>query len=247
MTIVLAGGGTGPGIDAALERFLAAVRDRAAGSARAARIAIVAVGQGARPDEHAAWWVERVRQLAPTGVETTLALGRTDDDDRVIDAVALADLLGVDGVLVGGGHTPSYLAALEPVAVDLRRLASEGVPWFGFSAGAAIVADRALVGGWRVGGVAVCPEEAGEDLDEVTVEAGIGLLDLAIDAHAAQWGTLGRVIAAVEAGLVDRALAIDEDTALVVGPGGLDIVGAGSVWQVQAGDGGVTVSSGRAS
>lgn len=240
MTLILAGGGDGPGIEAAVERFVSDARRRAGGDPR---LVVVAVGTGREPDDNAAGWV---RRLADHGApDARAALGRTDAADAVTHPVTLDELLGADGVLVAGGHTPSYHAALAPVAVDLRRLASEGVPYLGFSAGAAIVADRALLGGWRIGGVPVCAEDTGEDLDEVTVDAGIGLLDLTIDAHAAQWGTLARTIAAVEAGLVDRALAIDEDTALVVGEGGLEIVGTGSVWQVQRTDAGVTVSTGR--
>ena len=81
------------------------------------------------------------------------------------------------------------------------------MPYLGFSAGAAIAAERALVGGWRIGGVAVSPEEASEGLDELTVAPGIGLVDVAIDVHVAQWGTLSRLVAAVEAGLVEGGLA----------------------------------------
>ena len=44
-----------------------------------------------------------------------------------------------------------------------------GVPYLGFSAGAAIAAEAALVGGWRIGDVPVSPEEASEELDEITV------------------------------------------------------------------------------
>ena len=57
------------------------------------------------------------------------------------------------------------------------------------------------------------------------MEQGIGLLDVSIDVHAAQWGTVSRLIAAAEAGLIDGGLAIDEDTVLVVGEGGLVVSG----------------------
>jgi hypothetical protein len=93
---------------------------------------------------------------------------------------------------------------------EIRLLVGDGLPYLGFSAGSAIAAERAILGGWRIGDVAVCPEDASEDLDEVTVEQGIGLLDVSIDVHAAQWGTVSRLIAAAEAGLIDSGLAIDE-------------------------------------
>ena len=89
----------------------------------------------------------------------------------------------------------------------------------------------------------VVAEEAGEDLDDVTVEPGIGLVDLTIDCHAAQWGTLTRLIAATEARLVDGGIAIDENTLFSIGTVGLRVAGAGSVWSVTAADDGVVVRS----
>ena len=64
-----------------------------------------------------------------------------------------------------------------------------------------------------------------------------------MEVHAAQWGTLSRLVAATEAGLIDGGLAVDENTALVVGEGALGVVGAGSVWRVSQADGGVLVST----
>ncbi|MFD0531067.1 hypothetical protein ACFQ1I_37895 [Kitasatospora arboriphila] len=101
-----------------------------------------------------------------------------------------AVLDGADAVFVGGGLTPEYASALAgPLG---RRLAERPLPYAGFSAGAAIAAGRAVVGGWLSGGVPVCPEETAEDLDEIEVRDGLGLIAPAVDVHAAQWGTLGR-------------------------------------------------------
>jgi cyanophycinase len=157
-----------------------------------------------------------------------------------VPATAFAE---VDGIVIGGGRTPAYRELLEPHFGELRRQIAAGVPYLGCSAGAAIAAERAIIGGWRIGGVAVTPEATSEGLDEVTVAPGIGLVDVAIDAHAAQWGTVSRLIAAVEAGLVEGGLAIDERTALVVGEGGLGVAGDGSVWRVLPGESGVVVST----
>jgi cyanophycinase len=57
-------------------------------------------------------------------------------------------------------------------------------------------------------------------------------VDLAVDVHAAQWGTLSRLVAATEAGLVEGGVAIDEGTVLVVNDDGLRIAGSGNVWRV---------------
>lgn len=158
----------------------------------------------------------------------------------VVEQSALADL---DALYIAGGLTPGYHRAVEPVVGEIRRLVASGLPYLGFSAGAQIAAEHAIIGGYRIGGVVVAPEETGEELDDVTVAQGIGLVDITVDVHAAQWGTIGRLIAATEAGLVDGGVAIDESTALVVSEGGLRVIGTGSVWQVIPTDAGVRVST----
>lgn len=199
------------------------------------RVAVLLVAPEADGVELAARW----RAVLESVVDVDVAVSVVDEEG----AFATPALAGAHGVLVGGGLTPAYRRAVEPVAGELRRLVASGLPYLGFSAGAAIAADTALLGGWRIGGVPVAPEEASEDLDEVTAEAGIGLVDLTIDCHAAQWGTLTRLIAATEAGLVDGGIAIDEDTLFSIGTAGLRVAGAGSVWSVTAGDDGVVVRS----
>lgn len=130
-----------------------------------------------------------------------------------LDVAALGD---ADGLLVCGGLTPAYADALAPVAAELRAWLAGGRPYAGFSAGAAIAAERAVVGGWRDGSVPVCPEDSGEDLDQVTVVDGLGLLPLAVDVHAAQWGTLPRLLSAIRSGKVAVGVALDEDAAIVL-------------------------------
>ncbi len=79
----------------------------------------------------------------------------------------------------------------------------------------------------------------------MTVTAGLGLLPVTVDVHAAQWGTLARLIAAVAAGLVDSGVAIDEDTLLAVGADGAGpgtVHGAGQVHWVRRGDTSVLVT-----
>lgn len=159
----------------------------------------------------------------------------------------LSDLADLDAIYVGGGLTPAYATALEPLVGELRRLVADGTPYLGYSAGAALAAEQSVVGGWKIGGIAVSPADTAEDLEEVTVQPGIGLIDIAVDVHAAQWGTLGRLVAATEAGLVSGGVAIDENTALVVSESGLAVTGTGSVWQVTTDDAGVRVSTVAAS
>src|SRR4051794_29396536 len=84
---------------------------------------------------------------------------------------APGDVEGAGGVYVAGGWTPGYQQALcgggFPAALP-------DLPYAGFSAGAALAASSALVGGWKLGGVVVGDEDAGEDLEELEVRPGLG-------------------------------------------------------------------------
>ena len=176
------------------------------------------------------------------------ALALAGVTDLVIERVAegeeipVAALEGIDGLFVGGGPTPEYHASLRPAYALIRELVADGLPYAGFSAGAAIAARTAIIGGWRVDGVPVCPEDSNEELDPVTVVDGIGLFEGAVDVHAAQWGNLSRLVAAVESGLVPGGIAIDECTTLALDGDSRRVLGAGRVWQVTAGPDGPIVS-----
>ena len=149
---------------------------------------------------------------------------------------------GVDGVVVGGGLTPAYIQGLDPARSVISSLVAAGIPYLGFSAGAMVAPQKALIGGYRIGNAEVCGEECSEDLDSLDIRDGLGLAPFAVDVHAAQAGTLSRATAAVAAGLVERAVAVDEDTALVLdGPGAREftVIGAGHCWDIRCGTGGV--------
>ena len=236
MSVHLVGGGwTGEHDAAVYGPFIGDATTRAAASGRdEPRIAIITVGVGGT-DGLAAGLATALAAVGPFEPRITpLALD---------ELAALTAVTDVDGIVIGGGLTPAYLTAVAPIAGEIRRQVAAGVPYLGFSAGAMIAAERAIIGGWRIGGVAVSPEEWSEGLDEVTIEHGIGLLDVTVEIHAAQAGTLSRLIAATEAGLIGGGLAIDESTALVVGEGAPSVVGAGSVWRVSQSDSGVLVST----
>jgi cyanophycinase len=127
----------------------------------------------------------------------------------------------VDGLLVCGGLTPAYQDAFAGCLDQLPQLLAERrVPYAGFSAGAALAAPSAVVGGWLLDGVPVCPEDTAEDLDEIAVREGLGLVSFAVDAHAAQWGTLPRLIAAVVRHRLPHGVAIDENTLVEVAADG---------------------------
>lgn len=232
MSIVLVGGGPdSTRSPAALTPFLKACRD-----ASVEHVALLMAGS-ARIAAQFAW--DYLELLEPL-----------DADVRVIplDGGPVAEEIRTAGALVvAGGPTPQYMAGLHPHANLLRERVTSGVPYLGFSAGAAVASVLAQVGGYRLDGVEVCPEEWSEGLDELTFQPGLGLVPWTVDAHAAQAGTLSRIVRAVEAGLCPDAVAIDEDTALLVqDDGAVMVTGSGQAWWVRAGEDGVRVSTQQA-
>ena len=238
MSIHLVGGGWDEAYDGEVYRdFLSEASARASASGRSLpRIAVLLV----REDEETVSlrteaYTRQLTRVAECEPVVTAVL-----EDGVFSSPVLS---GIDGLLIGGGLTPAYLDAVAPLIDQVRLLVADGLPYLGFSAGAMIAADTAIIGGWMIGEVPVSAEHTGEGLEDVTVAQGLGLVDLAIDVHAAQWGTLSRLVAATEAGLVDGGIAIDEYTVLIVGDDSLRVIGRGSVWQVDSGDDGVLVST----
>ncbi|WP_035792455.1 Type 1 glutamine amidotransferase-like domain-containing protein [Kitasatospora mediocidica] len=198
-------------------------------------VACIYLDEGDGP-EQAARWADALRRTAPCRPEAVLVPIGGSLDASVLDSV--------DAVLVCGGLTPAYQDAIaEPLAAYLAR---RPLPYAGFSAGAVIAARRALVGGWLSDGVRVCPEETAEDLEEIEVRPGLGLVEVTVDVHAAQWGTLPRLIEAVARDLTTSGVAIDEDTVLAVDGTEAEVRGLGRVHLVRAGVQGVTVRAYRA-
>lgn len=222
MSVHLSGGpNAGP-----VSRFVAEAQQRAAESGRASpRVAVVSVGD-ARTDP---------------------SRTRMDDEVEVVElrfadgeAAELSHIADVDGLVVPDGDSAAILAALDPISGEIRRRVSQGWPYLGVGAGASLAAETTLLGGNRIGGVAVSP---GVGPGEIRPEHGLGLIDVAVDAGTAEQGTLSRIVAAVEAGLIPAGLGVDGGTVLTVSAGTLQIAGAGSVWRVTPGDSGVVVST----
>lgn len=248
MSVFLVGGGFRDGseeavyggfVSEAVARAASAHRSATEAAERPARIVVLTVREDAHPGHGntLASVVQNVAGDRPVEVTTTVVA-----EGEPMPASALD---GADGILVGGGLTPAYLSAFAPLAARIRREVETGVPYLGFSAGAMIAPDRALLGGWLIGGIEVVAQDAAEDLDELTIEEGLGLIDVTVDVHAVQWGNLSRAIAAVDSGAVDEVIAIDEATVLAVGSGPLRASGAGTVWAVTKDDRGVLVRSMR--
>jgi len=159
------------------------------------------------------------------------------------------DLDDAAGVYVAGGLTPGYRDALvDGGTAWLDRMRADGLIYAGFSAGSAIAAEHALVGGWQatVGGraVAAVHEDVGEDLEPLTIGHGLGIVPFMIDVHAAQWGTLQRLIYAVlSSSGPGVGWALDEATTLEVEDGvPVAVHGAGAATRVRADGAAASVS-----
>lgn len=236
MSIFLAGAGPDPlAFQEVFDRFALDVREHA--GRRTPRIAVAVHQRGGNLQELVAACAEPLQAR----IECEIAAVPLPDG-KPADPGAFAK---VDAVVVGGGLTPAYWEALHPAAATIRRLVAEGAPYLGFSAGAMVAPRRALVGGYKVNGVEVCGEECSEGLDSVDIREGLGLAGFSVDVHAAQAGTLSRAVGAVAAGLVERTVAIDERTAVVLaalGDGDYDVIGSGHCWDVHRSGGTAIVS-----
>ncbi|HEU4666636.1 MAG TPA: hypothetical protein VFS79_03155 [Arthrobacter sp.] len=237
MSIFLAGAGPAPGaFPAVFDRFAQDVQEHNGGK-QPLRIAVVVHDRAGNPEEVLPEYAEPL--IARARIEPVPVLLRTDSpaDPAVFD--------GVHGLVVGGGLTPAYWDGLSAAAAAISREVAGGMPYLGFSAGAMVAPGRALIGGYLVDGTEVCGEECSEGLEELEIRDGLGLAPFAVDVHAAQAGTLSRAVGAVAAGLVDRAVAVDENTALVLAAAGDDtfeVLGSGNCWDIRATGAGCSVS-----
>ena len=238
MSIFLVGGGPDTlTTDVIWEQFLSEVKDGASAKRRQPRIAVVLFDHRGSVEQ----FLSAYSSPFSAGLSYQVTVLRV----RAGEHVAAANFEDVDGIVVGGGPTPEYHRGLQSAASAISQAVADGVPYLGFSAGAMVAADNALVGGYLIDGREVCPQECSEDLDDVTVLPGLGLVPFAVDVHASQAGTLGRAVAAVDSRLVDGAVAIDEDTAVVVQAGTrstMKVVGKGSAWVVERKGGQITIS-----
>ena len=141
------------------------------------------------------------------------------------------------GVYVAGGVTSHYHDALCSDKSWLAYMSSRNLPYAGYSAGAVILAERAILGGFRLGllhsVVVVVNNERGEGLDFLGVRDGLGLVPFAVEAHSTQWGTLSRLVHAVGEGLVPSGWAIDEGCMLRIEGDELRVSGINNAYRVR--------------
>ena len=156
--------------------------------------------------------------------------------DEPLTAQRLA-AIGPTGVYVAGGSTPAYHAALCADPGWLAYMNEHKLPYAGFSAGAAVLPKHAILGGWKQEmphcDVPIAHQNCSEGLEFLEVRRGLGLVPFAVEAHASQWGTLARLIHAVDHQLVQSGWAIDEDTMLRLDDEVLSVHGLGQAYRVR--------------
>ena len=221
MTLFLVGGGPSASLSDVHDAFAASVRAQARG--RAAKLAFISAGL---PDEvealvsrYTAPLLERLPDCEIIEIYLLPTVAGEDEGAEPVDPTVWPESLDdLDGVIVAGGHTPSYLTGLTPKRNELARLVRADVPYLGYSAGASVTSRHALVGGWKVNGRAVGAQAWSEGLDEVSVVDGLAMITPTIGTHADVSLNDGLLISLVEQDRARTCVAVDEDTCLVVDP-----------------------------
>lgn len=141
------------------------------------------------------------------------------------------------GLFVCGGSTPEYYQSLCAEQTWVTYLDDARIPYGGTSAGASVAAHTAILGGWQLQrGQVTRPmlfQGASEGLAELTVKPGLALVPFTVEVHASQWGTLLRLMHAVDVGMVAEGWALDENTAIEIDAGHVRVVGDGHAYYVQ--------------
>lgn len=206
------------------------------------RIAIVVAEEiGANSHEQ---FLRFFRAFEPVGLNSDDAFEIIVSAENPLTIEKLSEIQPT-GIFVCGGLTPAYYDALCRDKSWLEYLFENKIPYCGFSAGASIAGEKAIIGGWRreINNqiVEITNDNASEDLDLLDVRNGLNLVPFAIEVHATQWGTLSRLIHVIDANPASRGWAIDENTMLEIIEGEVKISGAGNVYCVRRRDGKITV------
>lgn len=230
MTVVLVGGGPDTVTDPSVVAPFVAWLRRAD---RRPRVAYVIFDVDGSADAYLPQYVELLSYAEHEVVPILAGPGRLIEPEA---------FMTIDAVVVAGGPTPGYYASLRPAFDAIGRLVRDGGAYLGFSAGAMIAPQQAILGGSRWHGVDVCPEEWSEGLDELEIAEGIGLFPHPVEVHVAQAGTLGNLVALAQDGVASTLLGIDENTSVLVEEDGTwTHHGGGAVWSVEARDASVSV------
>ncbi|GAA4927456.1 cyanophycinase [Actinoplanes utahensis] len=204
--------------DALLGRFV-----ELAGAA-AARVVVIATASGS-PETAEKAYLERFHALGAGEVRALRLTSRAAANAPEAAAV----LRKATGIFFTGGDQERITGVLGGTATDvlLHELVDSGrVVLGGTSAGAAMMSGTMITGGDRTGVAA----------DSVRIGPGLEFLPcVLIDQHFAERGRLNRLLSAVAQYPHELGVGIDEDTAILTGNDGFEVLGSGAVTVVDAG------------
>jgi cyanophycinase len=197
---------------------------RLCGGARA-RVSIIAAASE-NASELAASYAEVFRRLGAAEAHDLKILSRKDAGG----AEALAAVGRASGVFFTGGNQVRITRTIGGTRLDalLHQRHAEGLVLAGTSAGAAIMSSVMITGGPNTSALRAGGVELGPGMEFVP-----GVL---IDQHFEERGRLRRLLSAVAQHPHDIGLGIDENTAAVVSGHRLEVIGAGTVTVIDAGD-----------
>jgi cyanophycinase len=208
----------GNGKDEILMRFL----DLAGGPK--ARIVVIPTASEI-PEELAKDYIEAFTKLGAKSVEVLDV--RQREDANAQPAVDLIE--SATGIFITGGSQARLVERLNGTLVmeAIRQRNLEGVIVAGTSAGASILASHMMLGGT---GLAGNSGDAAARKNMAEMAAGFGLLEhVMVDQHFSQRGRMGRLLSVYAANPGLLSVGLDENTAVLIDDGILEVLGSGMV------------------
>jgi len=225
MPIGGAEGKNGNGSEEILMRFL----DMAGGGK--ARVLVVPTASEV-PEEVANEYVEAFTKLGAKSVEVLDVKEREDANSPE----ALEMIQRATGIYISGGAQSRLVELLTGTTSmeAIRNANRSGVVVAGTSAGASVLASHMILGGT---GVAGNSGDAAARKNMVEMVAGFGLLeDVIVDQHFSERGRMGRLLSVFAANPGLLSIGLDEDTAVVIDNGILEVLGSGMVTVINGRD-----------
>jgi cyanophycinase len=155
----------------------------------------------------------------------------TETREDASSSTALEAVNKATGIFFTGGDQARITSTIKDTELDaaIHRRYSEGAVVAGTSAGAAVMPDKMIVEG---------DSQTNPRLEIVEMGPGLGFLPgVVIDQHFSERGRLGRLITALVQEPVVLGFGIDENTAMVVSDGQMEVFGEGSVTIVDESEG----------
>jgi cyanophycinase len=182
---------------------------------------VVLTAAAAEPE--AAWQLYR-NVFRNLGVKTLEHVDVRDRREALDDGISRV-IDGARGVFFTGGDQARIASNIAdtPVCERVGAVLARGGVVAGTSAGACVMSDNMLVSGDGHSAPAGAVQMAG----------GLGFVsDVVIDMHFSQRGRMGRLLAAIARNPGTLGIGIDEDTAIAVDGDTAEVIGSGAAWFV---------------